>query len=119
MGMYDCTAGRFNAVAAAFLLCLQDSSHGDVPMVKPCEVDTTLWKVYNSGREIKEDWLLIHNSFTDSKVFAKTIRCKDINARVKDYSRTTYPIAQPHLKDWAIFLHPRASNSCVTIAQLQ
>jgi hypothetical protein len=47
MGMYDCTAGRLRAVAAAFLLCLQDSSQGDVPIVKPWEVDTTLWKVYS------------------------------------------------------------------------
>lgn len=34
-GMYETTDGRFKAAAAAFRLRLQDSSHGEVPIVKP------------------------------------------------------------------------------------
>lgn len=34
--------GRFNAAAAAFRRRLQESSHGEVPMVKPCEDERTL-----------------------------------------------------------------------------
>lgn len=60
IGMYDCTAGRFKAVAAAFRRCLQDSSQGEVPIVKPWELDTTVWKVCNVGLEIKADWFAIH-----------------------------------------------------------
>lgn len=74
MGMYDCTAGRFSAVAAAFRRRLQDSSQGEVPMVKPWELDTTLWKVWKVGREMRADWSLIHSCFTDSKLLAKTMR---------------------------------------------
>lgn len=55
IGMYDCTAGRFKAVAAAFRRCLQDSSHGDVPIVKPCELETTVWNVWSVGREMRAD----------------------------------------------------------------
>jgi hypothetical protein len=75
IGMYDCTAGRFRAVAAAFRRCLQDSSHGDVPIVKPWELETTLWKVCRVGREIRADWLVIQRWRTDSKELANTIRC--------------------------------------------
>jgi len=72
-GMYDCTAGLFSAVAAAFLRALQDSSHGDVPIVNPSDEDTTVWKVCRVGREIREDWWVIHSVFTESNELAKTI----------------------------------------------
>lgn len=55
IGMYVCTAGRFNAVAAAFRRCLQDSSHGEVPIVKPWDVEITLWKVCSVGLEMRAD----------------------------------------------------------------
>ena len=71
MGIYDCTAGLLSAVAAAFRRCLHESSHGDVPIVKPWELDTTVWNVWKVGRDIRADWLLIHRVLTESKVFAK------------------------------------------------
>lgn len=64
--MYDCTAGRLRAVAAAFRLALQDSSQGDVPIVKPCEEETTEWKVWKRGREIKADWFVTQKCLTES-----------------------------------------------------
>jgi hypothetical protein len=78
-GMYDWTAGRFRAVAAAFRRCLQLSSHGEVPIVKPCELDTTLWKVCRVGRDIRADWLVIQRCLMESKLFAKTIRWERIS----------------------------------------
>jgi len=53
--MYVCTAGLFRAVAAAFLRFLQDSSHGEVPMVKAADAETTVWKVCSVGLEIRAD----------------------------------------------------------------
>ena len=55
MGIYDWTAGLLSAVPAAFLRALQDSSHGDVPIVKPSELETTVWKVCKVGREMSAD----------------------------------------------------------------
>jgi len=43
-------------------------------MVKPWELDTTVWKVWRVGREIRADWLVIQRWRTDSKELAKTIR---------------------------------------------
>ena len=43
--MYDCVAGRFRAVAAALRRYLQEASQGEVPIVKPWEEETTVWKV--------------------------------------------------------------------------
>lgn len=43
-------------------------------MVKPWLLDTTLWKVYSVGREIRDDWLVIQKCLTDSNVLAQMIR---------------------------------------------
>ncbi len=48
-------------------------------MVKPCEDDRTLWNVCNVGRDIKLDCLLIQSCLMDSKLFATTNRCKQVN----------------------------------------
>jgi hypothetical protein len=74
-GMYDCTAGRFRAVAAALRRFLHDSSHGEVPIVNPCEEETTVWKVCNVGREMRADWFVIQRWRTESKELAKMILC--------------------------------------------
>jgi hypothetical protein len=60
-------------VAAALRRRLQDSSHGEVPIVKPWLLETTLWKVWKVGREMRADCSLSQSCFTDSKLFAKTI----------------------------------------------
>lgn len=72
-GIYVCTAGRFSAVAAALRRALHDSSHGEVPIVNPSEDETTVWKVCRVGREINDDWFVIHSVLTASKELAKTI----------------------------------------------
>ena len=74
MGMYDCTAGLLSAVAAALRRRLHDSSQGDVPIVKPCELDTTVWKVCSVGLEIRADWFVIQKCLTELNEFAKTMR---------------------------------------------
>jgi hypothetical protein len=61
------------AVAAALRRFLHDSSQGEVPMVKPWEEETTLWKVWSMGREMSADWLVIQRWRTESKELAKTI----------------------------------------------
>ena len=66
MGMYDCVAGRFSAVAAALRRFLQESSHGDVPIVNPCDEDTTEWNVWKVGREMSVDWWVIQKYLTAS-----------------------------------------------------
>lgn len=43
-------------------------------MVNPWELDTTLWKVWKVGREMRADESLIQSWRTDSKLLAKTIR---------------------------------------------
>ena len=55
IGMYDLTAGTFKAVAAALRRRLQESSHGDVPIVKFAESETKVWKVWRVGREMRAD----------------------------------------------------------------
>jgi hypothetical protein len=72
-GMYDCTAGRFSAVAAALRRFLHDSSQGEVPIVKPWDEETTVWNVCSMGREMRADWFVIQRWRTESKEFAKTI----------------------------------------------
>lgn len=62
-------------MAAAFLRRLHDSSHGEVPIVKPCEEDTTEWKVWNMGREMSADWCVIQKCLTDSYELTKMMRC--------------------------------------------
>ena len=86
MGIYDCTAGRFSAVAAALRRRLHDSSHGEVPMVKPCELETTLWKVWKVGRDTRADWSLIQSCRTESKELAKIMR---YFISIDLYNRTT------------------------------
>lgn len=77
-GMYEATEGLFTATAAAFRRALHDSSHGEVPIVKPCEDERTLWKVCNFGRDMRLDWLLIQSCLIDSKLFATTNRCERV-----------------------------------------
>lgn len=43
-------------------------------MVKPCELDTTLWKVWKVGLETRADWSLIQSWRTESNELAKTMR---------------------------------------------
>ena len=64
IGMYDWVAGRFSAVAAALRRRLHDSSHGEVPIVKPCDVETTEWNVWKVGREMRADWCVIQKCLT-------------------------------------------------------
>lgn len=111
MGMYDCVAGRLSAVAAALRRCLHDSSHGDVPMVKPCELDTTVWKVCSVGREIRADWLLIQSCFTESNVFAKTIlwwfAAVNLDGHAeRGFLEFTHPVSHPNLEHWPVLLRP-------------
>lgn len=44
-------------------------------MVKPAELETSVWNVWSLGREISAAWLVIHRCLTESKEFAKTILC--------------------------------------------
>jgi hypothetical protein len=44
------------------------------PIVKPWDVDRTLWNVCSVGRDIKADWFVIHRCLTESNVLAKMIR---------------------------------------------
>lgn len=62
-------------MAAALRRRLQESSHGDVPMVKFAESETRVWKVWSVGREMRADWWVIQKCLTDWKEFAKTILC--------------------------------------------
>lgn len=48
-------------------------------MVNPWELETTLWNVWNVGREIKADESLIHSWRTESKLLAKTMRYVNVN----------------------------------------
>lgn len=64
-------AGRLRAVPAALRRRLQDSSQGEVPMVKPCDVETTEWNVWKVGREMRLDWLVIQKWRTVSYELTK------------------------------------------------
>jgi len=55
IGMYERVAGTFKAVAAALRRLLQDSSQGEVPIVKFEESETRVWNVWRVGREISAD----------------------------------------------------------------
>lgn len=46
-------------MAAAFRRRLQDSSQGDVPIVKFEEEETMVWKVWRVGRDIRALWWVI------------------------------------------------------------
>lgn len=43
-------------------------------MVKPWEEETTVWKVWRVGREMRADWWVTQKWRTESKEFAKTMR---------------------------------------------
>lgn len=46
--------------------------------MNPWELETTLWKVWKVGREIRADWSLIHSWRTESKLLAKTMRYPEL-----------------------------------------
>lgn len=88
-------------------LFLQDSSQGEVPIVNPCDEETTVWKVWSVGREMRADWFVIQRWRTESKEFAKTILCAEISDGLSHaISISTYPVAHSHLKDWPVLLRP-------------
>jgi hypothetical protein len=88
--------------------------------VKPCELDTTVWKVCRVGREIKADWLVIQRWRTESKVFANTIRCiKSIRSSFNMKCGVTCPVSEPYLEDGSIFLSQRSSHFGMTVSKLQ
>lgn len=64
-------------MAAARRRDLHEASQGEVPIVKPCEEETTVWKVWRVGREMREDWCVIQRWRTESKLLAKTILWED------------------------------------------
>ena len=93
------------AVAAAFRRCLQLSSHGDVPIVKPWDEETTVWNVCYVGREINADWFVIQRWRTESKVFANMIRCSPSICYAGHIRREgTYPVSKSDLKYWPVLL---------------
>ena len=61
-------------MAAARRRALQLGSQGEVPIVKPWEEETTVWKVWRVGREMRADWWVIQRWRTEEKVLAKTMR---------------------------------------------
>ena len=105
IGILLATAGRFNAVDATLRRRLQDSSHGDVPTVKPCDDETTEWKVWNIGLDIRADWFVIQICLMLSNVFATTTRCILLH-RVNFDSQVgcTYSVSQSNLEDSPVSL---------------
>ena len=62
-------------VDAAFRLFRQLSSHGELPIVKPCVDEMTPWKVYSFGRSIKPCEF-------DTNIFLQSSKELTITARV-------------------------------------
>src|SRR5690242_21015696 len=118
-GMYDCTAGRLRAVAAALRRFLHDSTQGDVPIVKPWEADTTLWKVWSMGREMRADWFVIQRCRTDSKELAKTILFGYVSLWTLQKSCVIpYPVTHSNLEHWSVLLCPSLCYFCVICPEL-
>lgn len=106
------------AVAAALRRRLQESSQGEVPIVKFEESETRVWKVWSVGREIRADWWVTQKCLTESKELANRIRylvCQICWAGERE--RQTYAVPKSRLEDGTVFPRPFLCYARVDFAE--